>query len=120
MTSEQLRARVIAEWRGLPNTPFVRDTAQPITTALTQVMASLGLKDRLREDEVLKAWKEIVGEFIAGHSSPQRLKDGVLYVHVLQPTVHFELDRVWKPQILEKMKARFGARTVREIRFRLG
>ncbi|HEX8309833.1 MAG TPA: DUF721 domain-containing protein [Chthoniobacteraceae bacterium] len=120
MTSEQLRARVIAEWRGLPQTPAVRHTAEPISKALAQVMASLGLKDRLREDEVLKAWKEIVGEFIAGHSSPQRLKDGVLYVHVLQPTVHFELDRVWKPQILEKMKAQFGARTVREIRFRLG
>ena len=120
MTSEQLRARVIAEWRGMPNVPFVRHTAQPVSEALAKVMAGLGLKDRLREDEVLKAWRDIVGEFIAGHSNPQRLKDGVLYVHVLQPTVHFELDRVWKPKILENMKARFGARTVREIRFRIG
>jgi predicted nucleic acid-binding Zn ribbon protein len=120
MTPEQLRARVIAEWRGLPQTPFIRDTAQAIGEPLKKVMAGLGLQDRLREDEVLKAWREIVGDFIAGHSSPQRLKDGVLYVHVLQPTVHFELDRMWKPQILEKLKKRFGTRTVRGIRFRIG
>jgi predicted nucleic acid-binding Zn ribbon protein len=120
MKPEQIRAIVLMEWRGLPQMPFVRHTAKPISETLSKVMTGLGLKDRLREDEVLKAWKELVGDFIAAHSSPQRLQDGVLYVRVLQPTVHYELDRVWKPQIVEKFKARFGARTVREIKFRVG
>ena len=87
---------------------------------LAKVLAGLGLKDRLREDEVLKAWSETVGEFLAAQSSPQRLKDGVLFVRVLQPAVAFELDRFWKAQILDKLKKRFGARTVREIKFRIG
>jgi hypothetical protein len=43
-----------------------------------------------------------------------------LYVHVLQPTVHFELDRVWKREILARLKKRFGSRVVREVRFRIG
>lgn len=120
MTPAQLRARVLAEWRGLPEKPFIRDTARPVGEALGKLMGSLGLKNRLREDEVLKAWEETVGGFVAKHSSPQRLKDGVLFVHVLQPTVHFELERVWKRQILEKLRARFGPGVVREIRFRLG
>ncbi|MHA3771745.1 DUF721 domain-containing protein [Verrucomicrobiota bacterium sgz303538] len=120
MKPEKLRARVIAEWRGLPEIPFVRDTAKPISDALTKVMTGLGLKDRLKEDEVLKAWGEIVGDFIAKHSAPQRLKDGVLTVRVLQPTVHYELDRVWKRELLDKLKRRFGSRLVREIRFRIG
>jgi predicted nucleic acid-binding Zn ribbon protein len=83
-------------------------------------MKTLGLADRLNSGEVLQAWKDIAGEFFALHSSPQHLKDGVLYVHVLQPTVHFELDRVWKREILDKLKKRFGSRVVREIKFRLG
>lgn len=120
MRPEKLRARVLAEWRGLPEVPFPRDTAKPITEALNKVLTGLGLKDRLREEEVLRAWVETVGEFFAKHSAPQRLKDGVLYVQVLQPTVHFELERVWKREILEKFKKRFGARVVREIRFRIG
>ncbi len=120
MTPEKLRAIALREWRGLPEFPFVRDTAKPVADTLAKVMSGLGLKDRLREEEVLQAWAEMVGDFIATHSAPQRLKDGVLSVRVLQPTVHFELDRVWKPQILAKFKKRFGARTVREIRFRIG
>jgi hypothetical protein len=44
----------------------------------------------------------------------------VLTVRVLQPTIHYELDRVWKRQLLEKLKERFGPRTVRELRFRIG
>ncbi len=120
MRPEKLRAIALAEWRGLPNTPFIRETSKPIGETMAKVLAGLGLKDRLREDEVMRAWTEIVGEFIAGHSTPSRLKDAVLYVQVLQPTALYDLDRVWKPQILEKLKARFGPRTVRDIKFRIG
>ena len=120
MKPEKLRARVLAEWRGLPQVPILPDRAVTSGDVVRKVMQSLGLGDRLRSDEVLRAWHEVVGEFFAKHSSPQRLKDGVLYVHVLQPTLHFELDRVWKREILEKLKKRFGSRTVREIKFRVG
>ena len=120
MKPGKLRARALAEWRGLPEVPFPQDTAKPIGDALAKVMKGLGLSERLHEEEVWGAWKEIVGDFFARHSSPQRLKDGVLYVNVLQPTVHFELERVWKRDILAKLKKRFGGRVVREMRFRLG
>ncbi len=121
MKPEQLRARVIAEWRGLPEIPFFpKDTAKLIAEPLAKLVASLGLGERLREEEVIGAWQEIVGEFVAKHSTPQRLKDKVLHVRVLQPTVLYELDRVWKREITEKLKARFGVRTVREVRFRIG
>lgn len=120
MNPEHLRAIALNEWRGLPYTAPPRHTAKPIGETVVKVMVALGLKDRLNEHEVLCAWREIVGDFIAGHSTPQRLKDGVLYVRVLQPTVHYELDRIWKPQILTKLKKRFGGRTVRDLKFRVG
>ena len=120
MKPEQLRARVLAEWRGQPELYVRPDRTADIGDAVRKVMQALGLGDRLKADEVLGAWREIVGEFFAKHSAPQALKDGVLYVAVLQPTVHFELDRVWKRDIVAKLKKRFGARTVREIKFRLG
>jgi hypothetical protein len=41
-------------------------------------------------------------------------------VNVLQPTVLYELDRQWKSLILTKLKRRFGAKVVRDLRFRLG
>lgn len=120
MKPEALRARALAEWRGTPYVPFAADRAKPIGETLAQVVSTLGLQERLKEHEVLQAWRDIVGDFIAGHATPHRLRDGILYVRVLQSTVHYELDRVWKPQIVEKLKKRFGGRTVREVKFRLG
>ena len=115
----RMRARVIAEWRGLPEEPFPRVTAQPIDSVLTKVLAELGLEHRMKEEEILAAWKTIVGDFLAQHSSPQRLHEGVLYVRVLQASMHFELERTWRAEILKKLKQRFG-RAIRDLRFRVG
>lgn len=120
MTSNQVRARVLAEWRGLPEIPFTRHNAKAVGGLVTKWMAELGLDERLREEEITRVWVEIVGAFVAKHSAPLKLDKGVLTVRVLQPTVHYELDRVFKPKLLAKLKARFGATTVRELKFRLG
>lgn len=116
----KLRARAIAEWRGLPETPFARHTARPAADALMKVMSALGLGDRLREDEVMRVWKEVVGDFLANHSTPASVRDGVLTVRVLQPTLLFEFQRNLKPQIVAKLRERFGSRMVRDIKFRIG
>lgn len=118
--SPSLRRKVLAEWRGLPADLPRPDRAQSVANLMPGVMQKLGLKERLQESEVLAAWKALVGEFIAGHSCPISLRDGVLYVHVLQPALHYELERVSKPQILRKLKQRFGGRVIRDLRFRLG
>ena len=83
-------------------------------------MQRLGLKERLHEAEVLEAWNAMVGDFIAAHSCPTNLREGVLYVRVLQPALHYELEQVSKAEILRKLKQRFGGKTIREIKFRVG
>ena len=67
-------------------------------------MQRLGLRERLHEIEVIDAWSKIVGEFIAAHSAPVALRDGILYVGVLQPALHYELEQVSKTEILRKFK----------------
>ena len=83
-------------------------------------MQRLGLEERLHETEVIDVWSKIVGEFIAAHSTPMALREGVLYVRVLQPALHYELEQVSKIDILRKLKTRFGGKTIRDIRFRVG
>jgi predicted nucleic acid-binding Zn ribbon protein len=114
------RSKVIADWRGYAEPKPLLDGVQALRDSITKAMLGLGLGSRVQEAEVIQAWADIVGPFIASHSAPSRLKDGTLYVGVLQPTIHFELERVWKPEIIRKMKERFGARVVRDVRFRLG
>jgi predicted nucleic acid-binding Zn ribbon protein len=115
-----LRAAAIAEWRGLPDKPPVRHQWQSPGDLLPKLMQRLGLKERLHETEVMDAWAKIVGDFIAAHSSPVALREGVLYVRVIQPALHYELEQVSKIDILRKLKQRFGTKTIRDVRFRVG
>jgi predicted nucleic acid-binding Zn ribbon protein len=115
-----LRAAVIAEWRGLPERKIRPDRWQAPADVLPKLMQRMGLRERLHETEVIDAWSKIVGEFIAAHSTPVALREGVLYVRVLQPALHYELEQVSKIEILRKLKKRFGTKTIRDLRFRVG
>ena len=119
MTSS-LRAAVIAEWRGLPERKLQADRWHSPSELMPRLMQRLGLRERLRETEVIEAWSKIVGDFIAAHSSPVALRDGILYVRVLQPALHYELEQISKAEILRKLKQRFGGKTIRDVRFRVG
>ncbi len=85
-----------------------------------KMMQRLGLRERLHETEVIETWSKIVGEFIATHSAPFALRDGILYVRVLQPALHYELEQISKKDILRKLKTRFGGKIIRDVRFRVG
>ena len=95
------------------------DRAKSVRDLLPKLMQNLGLQERLREGEVLGAWKTLVGEFIAAHSQPSVLREGILYVAVLQPALHYELDRN-NAEILLKLKRIFGGSVIRDLRFRHG
>src|SRR5215510_11252170 len=120
LMNSSLRATVIAEWRGLPERKQRGDRWQSPAQVLPKLMQRLGLRERLHETEVIDAWGRIVGEFIAAHSTPVALREGVLYVRVLQPALHYELEQISKSEILRKLKQRFGGRTIRDLRFRVG
>lgn len=115
-----LRSRVLAEWRGLPQRAVSADRWQSSAELMPRLMQTLGLKERLREPEVIEAWSAIVGEFIAAHSAPVSLRDGVLHVRVLQPALHYELEQIARLEVLRKLKLRFGGRIIRQVKFRVG
>ena len=118
--NSSLRAKIVAEWRGLPEKNLVHHRWDAPADVLPKLMQRLGLKERLHETEILEAWGKIVGEFISAHSSPVALREGVLYVRVLQPALHYELEQVAKVDILRKLKQRFGRQVIRDVRFRVG
>jgi predicted nucleic acid-binding Zn ribbon protein len=118
--NHSLRAAVIGEWRGLPDRKMRTDRWQSPAEMVPKLMQRLGLRERLHETEVIETWSKIVGEFIAAHSAPFALRDGILYVRVLQPVLHYELEQISKSEILRKLKKRFGAKIIRDVRFRVG
>ncbi len=108
--------RLLQEWRGLPGEPRP-DRAKAVSDVLGKLLPKLGIEGRIREADILRVWSEIVGEFIAQHSQPDRLVAGTLHIRVIQSSVRYELDRVWKPEIVRKLRERFSERTIRDIKF---
>src|ERR1700730_2246644 len=115
-----LRRRIIEEWRGLRESENRPDRGVHIKEILTELAPKLGIASRLRAEEVIAAWGQVVGDFFARHSRPSKLYQGTLIINVLQPTILYELDRQWKSLILSKLKQRFGGKVIKEVRFRLG
>jgi predicted nucleic acid-binding Zn ribbon protein len=118
MRVESLRKQVLEDWRGLPDGSEKPDRCTTVADALKKLLPKLGLSDFLNEEQIRQAWKEVVGDFLAGHSAPVSIQRGVLIVQVLQPAIRYELDRTWKPEVLRKLRARFGEKVIREVRFR--
>jgi predicted nucleic acid-binding Zn ribbon protein len=111
-----LRHRVLREWRGLSSEP-TPDAQIVISDVLAKVITRLGLNTRIKQEEIAATWSELVGDFLAAHSEPQQLSHGILSVRVIQPTICYELDRVWKKEVLQKLQSRFGAKLIRDVRF---
>lgn len=111
------RQRALSEWRGYWEPRPRPERQKMVGEVLPDLMKKLGLGERYSEQEMQEAWIEIVGEFLSNHSRPVGLSNGVLQVMVEVSVIHYDLDRKWRPIILEKMRERFGRNTIRDIRF---
>lgn len=107
----------LAEWRGYrePTDPEARTSL--LGSVLGKLMPQLGLGQAMDEQAVRKSWVLLVGDFIATQSAPDRIRGGVLYVKVHQPSVRFELERMWKAEITRKLSEEFGSDKIREVKF---
>ena len=108
---------VLAEWRRYrePRDPGARTSG--IADALRGLLPKLGMGNAIDEQAVRRAWSGMVGDFIASQSEPDKIRGGILYVRVLQSSVRFELERMWKDEIARKLAAEFGANKIRGVRF---
>src|SRR5947207_8194414 len=107
-----LRAQVVAEWRGLPGKYLRPDRWQAPVDVLPKLMQRLGLKERLHETEVQEAWSKIVGDFIAAHSAPVALREGILYLRVLKPAFNYKFEKFSKIVFLGNLKKRSAAKSI--------
>ena len=84
---------------------------------LPTVLKSIGLGQRLKEQEVLGIWAQVVGEEVAARTQPLRVDRGVLYVRVDHSAWLQELHFMEK-EILRKLKEK--APDIELVRIRFG
>jgi len=73
-----------------------------LQSALNKAAKTLGLEDKMQQNQIGKVWEEIYGEKIA---SVQNFKNGTLYLQTKSTTWRFELE-LRKDAIIEQINSK--------------
>jgi hypothetical protein len=86
---------------------------------LPAVLKSLGLDRKLKQQEIISIWPEVVGTEIAARTQAYKVDKGVLFVRVDHSAWILELHFMEK-EILKKLKSRAPEIDIKRIRFGTG
>lgn len=86
---------------------------------LKNIIKNLGSKERLKEEEIIDAWAEVVGESASKHTRPASLKAGVLAVTIDSSAWLYELT-TGKKRIVQKLSEKLKGKKIKDVRFRMG
>ena len=93
---------------------------RPAMALVEAILKKYGAQKPVREHRVVMGWKDIVGDRVAARAWPDGLKDGVLYVRVVNSAWLHELSFL-REAVAERANALAGPPVlVREVRFHLG
>jgi hypothetical protein len=116
---QRLRHALVAQWRRVEDGPVMELPTYSAADLVAGIVKQAGLSERMRLEEVLGAWKEIVGDFLFQHSRPDSIVRGVLMVLVLQPSVHHAL-AMERPRILKRLQAKLKNSGIKDVRLKHG
>lgn len=120
------RAKAAARARGLePGRPAPRRRGAPtaagaardpmlVGDTLARLAAERGWSDELSVGGVVGRWREVVGDEIADHCTPETFDDGRLVVRADSTNWAANL-RVFAPQLMARLAAEVGPDVVREV-----
>ncbi len=115
----RLRHNLLSAWRGVDNGPLIDLPALKVGDLATQIMAKYGMANRVKLEDILAAWEEIVGSFLFKMTRPDAFERGILTVRLMQPTAHHALS-LEKVKILKRLQEKLPDAKIRDIRFRHG
>jgi hypothetical protein len=110
---------MVSAWRGVDEGPILDLPTLSVADLVDKIVAQAGIADRMKLEEVLAAWRDIVGDFLFQHSRPDSILRGVLMVRVLQPTVHHAL-AMERTRILKKLQTQLKSAGIKDVRLKHG
>ena len=94
----------------------MRGAQTPQVGALVSgVLARLGLAEGVQRWRAVVEWEAIAGEALARHAAASRVDGDTLIVEAENSYVMFELSHR-KAELLERLAAHLGDRTIRDVR----
>ena len=92
---------------------------KPIRSVLEHAMKGLEIDFQLKVYSIWSAWKDILGETLAGQTAPRSVRNRILFVDVSHSAWIQQLQFL-KPKLLQELNGFLGEPLIQDIRFRLG
>ncbi len=116
---EVIHEELVSDWLGCEKPLNCNKNVSTAGDWVDEILRKQFFADSLDEEEVKAVWKEIAGEFIGANTEPVSAKEGSLILRVTQPAMRFHLEQM-KPELLQRIRERFGEDKIKSVRFSLG
>jgi predicted nucleic acid-binding Zn ribbon protein len=84
--------------------------------ALHRLLRAWGVNGRVRENQAVACWDEIVGPLLAEHTQALRVEDGKIFIRVSSSSWKTELLFV-KREIIERLNQAVGSNVITDVIF---
>jgi predicted nucleic acid-binding Zn ribbon protein len=100
----------------LTTKPQRRRKVTSMRQALRSLLRSWGVDGKVRENQAVALWSQVVGARIAEKTEALRVEDGKIFIRVLSSSWKTELIFV-KSEIIQRLNQALGGRVLKDIVF---
>jgi hypothetical protein len=91
-----------------------------IRSILPKVIRGFEDPEKQKRSTLTDAWASIAGEKIKKQTRPQLSSKGILYVHVNDSVLAFEISQKHRQSLLKRAQAVLGEEAVKDVRILVG
>ena len=89
---------------------------KPLSKSLSILLKSLGIENKIKQNEIIVRWPEIVGEKLSKVTTADKIENGILFVRVTNSAWRNELIYM-KSEIINRIYSSLNTDLIRDIRF---
>ena len=96
--------------------PTTKRGPKPLSKSLSILLKSLGIENKIKQNEIIVRWPEIVGEKLSKVTTADKIENGILFVRVANSAWRNELIYM-KTEIINRIYSSLNTDIIRDIRF---
>jgi len=93
-----------------------KNEPKPLSKSLSILLKSLGIENKIKQNEIIVRWPEIVGEKLSKVTTADKVEKGILFVRVTNSVWRNELIYM-KTEIINRISSRLNTDIINDIRF---
>lgn len=95
------------------------DSLKSTRSLIEGILGNLGISNKIEQHRIWAIWEEAVGEQVAQHAIPSKIRNDVLEIKVAHPVWMQQL-QLLKPRLLKQINEHLGDTPIKDLYLRRG